>query len=570
MTHEDGNPAAITQLVARAESQSLTYTEQMQLARTGCLEVTEALAANPSVHGDALRILAGDPSNRAYLIRNTNLPYDVAEQILITNHGEVSPAAVIRFAERKLRASKTYDEWEERQAALNDLRAFELARQQNEDTPHPATDDPPSETAPEPIMYDPLDWARGGSQAIEHMLWNKHDWYAEAYTNSEPDTAQVEYEWLLEPWTASLAFTPAYVLERIATKLADRLIYRKSAESEYADVDQVAADLSASDVTPHIRQVLAAVAKHPNATAQALKVIATTGDPELCGIAAKSPKISLPVLKGILRMPGQANAVAQHPSNRIQKLFDQLLEVLDGEGQALLAANPGLRGMDLEELEGSTSPRLLAALASNPSHYPNSVEKLTRHPNPVVRLGAASNPALPPVVVQQLSGDPEDMVVTAVAGNPITPPEILAHLFTARPDTHEALAGNPNTPSELLSILAETGDPQIQSSVAGNPNTLGTDLDRLSGTPDHQVQWNCVNNPNASTATLQELQDTAVRRSSRLAARRRITIESGTLDAATPLELFKRAVDHRLLPTPSRTKSSKPITSAKVTMKQHR
>lgn len=543
MSPEDMTPAMIAQLVAKAESPLLTYTEQMQLAHIDDLEVAEALAANPSVHEDALRVLARDQATWTYLIRNTNLPYDVAELILITNHGEVSPAAVLRLAERKLRLSRTYDDWQQRQAALDDLRAFELARQQNEDAADQPDDQEISEQAPEPLMYDPLEWASGGSQAIENMLWNKHDWYADAYANSEPDTARIEHEWLLEHWTASLTFTPDYVLERIASKLADRLTVRKPVQSEYSEVEQVATDLDASDITPHIRQVLAAVARHPNATAQALKEIAATEDPDLCSIAAKASKISLPVLKGILRMPGQANAVAQHASNRIQKLFSQLLEMLDAEGLALLAANPGLRGMDLEELEGTTSPRLLAALAGNPSHYPTSVEKLARHNNPVIRLGAASNPALPPITLHQLSGDPEDMVVLAVAANPNAPAEILTQLFTVRPDTHLALAGNPNTPRELLRSLAQAGDPQLPRTLASNPNTPDTILHGLTGESDHQVQWNCVNNASASISTLQRLENTAVRRSTRLAARRRIAIEHGALHTADPLALFKHGVD---------------------------
>lgn len=509
--------------VALASSRDTPLAEQMELARHDDYEVLEALALNPHAHEATLRVLADDRALWPVLIKNKRLPEDILELILIANDPQVSPAAVLRHP------NATYV-----------MRQFELARHQNEDVPDPLAAEYAS-----PVMtptHNVEAWMRGSTITAESWLWNRHDWYASMYAQAEPEADNLQDEWLLEEWTANLAFTPDYVLTRIGNKLLERLTHRKLLPTEYAHVEQVAADLEASDVTPTFYRVLEAVARHPNAQAETLKALAGSEDREVSELVAKAGNTSLPVLKALLRRGDIATAVAQHASHKIQKLFPDLLEALDTQGLALLAANPHLRGMDLEDLEGTPSPAILSALAGNQSYYQDRVDELAKSDNLALRIGAATNPKAWESTLHRLSADPERLVVQAVAANPGAPAQILTQLFVARPDTHRHLAGNQTTPPELLDALHENGDLRLHKELAQNPSTPTATLNWLAASTDPDMQWRIVNNPSASSEALTTLRTTGRSWAVRHAARRRLLNDQGALDAPPPLETFREAV----------------------------
>lgn len=516
-------PKPTAQTVALASSRDLPLAEQMELARHEEYEVLEALALNPHAHEATLRVLADNGALWPVLIKNKRLPEDVLELILIANDPEVSPAAVLRHPN-----------------ATFVMRQMELARQQNEDAPDPQTS---KHTSPATVpTYDVDAWMQGSTIAAENWLWNKHDWYANMYALAEPDAESLQREWMLEEWTANLTFTPDYVLARIASKLLERLTHQRPLGSEYAHVEQVAADLAASDITPAIYRVLAAVARHPHTPAVTLKHLASSEDRELSELVAMSGNTNLPVLKAILRRDGTAKAVAQHASPKVRRLFKALKEVLDPQGLVILATNPYLRSMDLEDLEGMTSPAVQAALASNPAYYQDRVDRLAKSDNLALRTGAASNPEAWTSTLHRLSADPEDLVVQTVAANPGAPPEVLTQLFTTRPDTHENLAGNPTTPGEILHALHQTGAVTLDRALARNPSTPAKVLTQLAASPDTEVQWRVANNPSTPGEALTTIQEGGRNWAVRFAARRRILNDQGALDASPPLDTFREAI----------------------------
>lgn len=514
---------SIVNAVALASLRDLPLAEQMELAKHEAYEVLEALALNPHAHEATLRVIADDRALWPVLIRNKRLPEDILELILIADDPQVSPAAVLRHP------NATYV-----------MRQFELARHQNEDVPDPL----PTEYA-SPVKaptHNVEAWIRGANITAETWLWNRHDWYANMYAQAEPEADNLQDEWLLEEWTANLAFTPDYVLTRIANKLLERLTHRNPLGTEYAHVEQVAADLDASDVTPTFYRVLETIARHPNTQAETLKALAGSEDREVSELVAKAGNTSLPVLKALLRRGDITAAVAQHASHKIQKLFPGLLEELDTQGLALLAANPHLRGMDLEDLEGTPSPAILSALASNPAYYQDRVDELAKNDNLALRIGAATNPMAWESTLHRLSADPERLVVQAVAANPGVPAQVLTQLFTARPDTHRQLAGNPTTPQELLHALHENSDLRLHKELARNANTPTATLDGLAANTDPEVQWRIVNNPSASSEALSTLRATGRSWAVRHAARRRLLNDQGALDAPTPIETFRATI----------------------------
>lgn len=514
---------SIVNAVALASLRDLPLAEQMELAKHEAYEVLEALALNPHAHEATLRVIADDRALWPVLIRNKRLPEDILELILIADDPQVSPAAVLRHP------NATYV-----------MRQFELARHQNEDVPDPLATEYAS-----PVMaptHKVEAWIRGANITAETWLWNRHDWYANMYAQAEPEADNLQDEWLLEEWTANLAFTPDYVLARIANKLLERLTHRIPLGSEYAHVEQVAADLEASDVTPTFYRVLEAIARHPNTQAETLKALAGSEDREVSELVAKAGNTSLPVLKALIRRGDITAAVAQHASHKIQKLFPDLLKELDTQGLALLAANPHLRGMDLEDLEGTPSPAILSALAGNPAYYQDRVDELAKSDYLTLRIGAATNPKAWESTLHRLSADPERLVVQAVAANPGVPAQVLTQLFTARPDTHRHLAGNPTTPQQLLHALHEGGDLRLHKELARNASTPTATLDGLAASTDPEVQWRIVNNPSTSSEALTALRTTGRSWAVRHAARRLLLNDQGALDAPPPIETFREAV----------------------------
>lgn len=513
-----------------ADAKDVPYEVQLELFETGRFDVHEYQCTNPHTHPDILRRLGENKGYWAFLIRNPSLPEDLLELILIDYFAEVSPAAVLGHPN-----------------ATEGMRDMELARQQNEEGPDP--DQPgenldPSHTSEPPYTYDPLQWASGKRTRIEEDLWFKHESYAENYAIAEPDTSELQNEWLLELWTAQLRFTPDYVLARITSKLAARLEARARKPGPYDDVRQVARDLAASDPTPHLRRVLAHVATHPDTPASALKEIINTGDLGLITLVAKSGNTGLPDLKRILEIDGTAHAVAQHNSPKVQKLLSKLLPLLDTRGRALLAANRNLRGMDLEELEDTSSPLVLAALASNPNYSLKVIDRLADNPNPLIRLGAATNHKAPTHTLLRLSCDPEDNVVKAVAANPGANATILTQLYEARPDTHEDLAKNRKLPAALIDQLRWSEDPLVKRALAGNGSTQPEVLDGLIQTEDRMLHFYAANHPNTGPGTLDRLRGESPWFPVRLAARRRVENEQGALytpDRYTKLQQEIRA-----------------------------
>lgn len=519
----EDSPKTTAKAVALASSRDLPLAEQMELAKYEAYEVLEALALNPHAHEATLRVLADDRALWPVLIKNKRLPEDILELILIANDPQVSPVAVLRHP------NATYV-----------MRQFELARHQNEDVPDPLAAEYAS-----PAMaptHDVEAWLRGSTITAETWLWNRHDWYANMYAQAEPEADNLQDEWLLEEWAANLAFTPDYVLARIANKLLERLTYHNPLGSEYAHIEQVATDLDASDVTPTFYRVLEAIARHPSTRSETLKALADSEDREVSELVAMAGNTSLPVLKALLRRGDMATAVAQHASHKIQKLFPDLLEELDTQGLALLAANPHLRGMDLQDLEGTPSPAILSALAGNQAYYQDRVDELAKSDNLTLRIGAATNQKAWESTLRRLSADPERLVVQAVAANPGAPTPILTQLFTAGPDTHRQLAGNPTTPPELLDALHDYDDQRLHKELARNTSTPAATLDGLAASTDPEVQWRLVNNLSATSEAMTTLQTTGRSWAIRHAARRRLLNDQGALDAPPPLETFREAV----------------------------
>lgn len=329
-----------------AMHEHLTEEEQLELAESPYDSVVEALAGNPNLTRSAAFKLAENKYNWYWLLHQKDLPGEVLEDIYVRNENDVN-----------------YDFLVQHPNSTKYMKQMELARLQNEPE------------VPDGEYYDPAAWSRGQATGIESALWRRHEDYGRQYMREEPDPAQLQDSFLLELWSASLSFTPDFVLDRITKKLAPRLATRRFLESEYAHVPTVGADLEATDDSKLVAEPLLAVASHPNTSAASLRMLASTKHAAICSRVALSSKTSLPVLKNMLDVPGVHTSVAQHPNKNIQKLFPTLLARRDESVLVALAKNPYLRSIDLEKLETTSdnTPRL-AGLGSNPTYFPRRLQ----------------------------------------------------------------------------------------------------------------------------------------------------------------------------------------------------
>lgn len=531
-------------LVLHARRKDLNCEEQLKLARHDDFGIAEVLAANTALCLETFRELERNTNLWSTLAQNPALPGEILERMIIASSPEVSPAALMNHPN-----------------ATPHARDFALSQIQLED----------GEPIDEDDGYDPLNWISGQSHTFENALWRKHPWYGDLYHQAEPTSAQLEDEWLLERWTASLSFTPDYVLQRITEKLAPRLVNHEQVSSDYMDVPQVARDLATMSDQPQIRQILSAIAKHRNTNATTLRTIQEVNDPLLHVIIAENPNTSQPILKRILQhKDAQVRAaVARHPSPKVHKLLNQLLEALDEDGLCDLAKNRNLTPTDLSKVLEVASTPVRAAAATNPNLPLGREQKFAVHPHWSVRAGIASNPAASQDTLARLAEDPEPAVIEQVARNPGTSRSVLMDLYntnqnvrpalasnpalpvelvtllTSNTATDTTLAANPATPPAVLEIIAQRGSPDALKALAAEGRSREL-LNVLASTPDLKVQWNCVNHDTTATDTLEYLQTHGIHWSIRHAARRRLLNDNGDLETESPLDTFRRTVTENL------------------------
>lgn len=517
----------------RAMQPDLSQEEQLRYANMPYFEVREALAFNPTISRETFLLLESDLTLQEPLLANPSCPEEVLERLAIFGHYDPS----------------------------NHPNATDVVRGFVETEDHGAVGVP---------TYDPvIDWVDKGHRTIEQALWRLHDEYRRMYLDYDPDTAQLEDEFLLERWALSLPFAPAHVLDRIADKYVPRLTDRGRLESPAMDSPEIIAAVAASSDVIEVTNVLARLALHPNASKQLLARLADTKLVSIGKKVALNANTTLPTLKRLARAGDiELNtALAQHPSANVAKLFDDLATRSD-EVRTRLARNPKLPAWRLDELADTTSIHVLAALAANQNYAPNDPHRSWGHAHALVRQRAATNPALSTDALLVLSTDPDPRVRGAVAANPSTPEPTLIRLHATDVMIHPYLAKNSSTPATLLVSLA--GNRRLHSAVAKNsclPDALQQALAaspsarvtralarntavspeilvRLSRSHDTWTQFLVAIHPGAPDEALQALVDEATSWRAQFAARRRLDDKSDDIHAKSPSQLHAEDLKH--------------------------
>jgi hypothetical protein len=199
--------------------------------------------------------------------------------------------------------------------------------------------------------------------------------------------------------------------------------------------------------------VLAAIGRHPHASAATLEHLASTPAPGRKWVDADVRQ-----------------AVASNPNTPPRLLAGW--ENADGNTMAQVAKNPATPADVLERMsrDTSTGNHTRALAATNPSLPAAALYRLAHEEDAWVREHAAKNPNIDAADSHRVALDQEPKVRRALARNEHVDPGVLTRL-QADPDAwvRVALAKNPSIPPETLQALLNDANPRVQEAVEQNP-----------------------------------------------------------------------------------------------------
>lgn len=213
------------------------------------------------------------------------------------------------------------------------------------------------------------------------------------------------------------------------------------------------------------RDVLSAVARHPNTPTELLATFCSTMPDE------------------VLQNPAFELLLVEQPS---------FLSELPARARERLARSEQADVDLLRELGGNTSAEqeVRFAVAANPNTPLEMVREFATQAA-VVRAGAARSPNADEALLRTLAVDDEPMVRASVAGNEHTPGDLLKKLARDEAfDVREKAALNQNTPGPELARLATDWGLRIRIFASRNPSTPDEALDLLErALADEHVQF---------------------------------------------------------------------------------
>lgn len=283
---------------------------------------------------------------------------------------------------------------------------------------------------------------------------------------------------------AENAAASASTLERLAAdeEVKVRRAVARNPHTPAVALDRLADDLDEATEVNETR-IRWAVANNPGTAAEALARLAEDTDPMVLAAIGRHPHASAVVLEQLATTPvaGRSwvdpevrHAVASNPNTPPAILARW--ENADGNTMAAVARNPATPADVLERLsrDSSTGNHLRAIVATNPALPAEALYRLAHEDSEVwVREHAARNPNIDAADSHRVARDSEPKVRRALARNVSVDPEVLTRL-QADPDVtvREGLAKNPSISSSTLQALLVDADPRVKQACEQNASAL--------------------------------------------------------------------------------------------------
>lgn len=272
--------------------------------------------------------------------------------------------------------------------------------------------------------------------------------------------------------------------------------------------------------TDNRREILTAVALHPNASARTHRALLKRAERShleaaLSGLAPAiaSNRSATRHTLAMLSKCGQESRylVAMHPNVTAEMLVDLLTAaVADGDVLTTLAvaSNPRSPQETLRFLADVGDTEVSAAVAANRALPYDLISSLFSHRHRSVRAACASNPSVPIERAQERCSDRSLQVRAALAERPDLPPDVLKRLAVdPKTRVREAVAANRSTPGAVLRALASDGEASVRREVAASAQTPADVLTQMISDPSVHTRIRLADNESASLGILAALAD---------------------------------------------------------------
>lgn len=273
-------------------------------------------------------------------------------------------------------------------------------------------------------------------------------------------------------------------LERLAAdeEVKVRRAVARNPQTSAVALDRLAYDLDEATEVNETR-IRWSVANNPSTAAETLTRLAEDTDPMVLAAIGRHPHASAAVLEHLATTPvaGRSwvdpdvrHAVASNP-NTPPAILGRW-ENADGNTMAAVAKNPATPTDVLERLsrDSSTGNHLRAMVATNPALPAEALYRLVHEdPEVWVREHAARNPNIDAVDPHRVARDAEPKVRLALARNASVDPEVLTRL-QADPDVtvRMGLAKNPSITAATLQALLGDANPRVKQACGQNTAAL--------------------------------------------------------------------------------------------------
>jgi len=220
------------------------------------------------------------------------------------------------------------------------------------------------------------------------------------------------------------------------------------------------------------------LAKHPNASAEALTELSKSTEVGIRRDTASNPNTPVEVLECLAQDEDRWVRGAAVKSKKLSPEFLRKMNQKwrnDGIAQ-YIASNPNTPMDILEHLADWGNWETHQSLIFNPAFNEELAKKVLKRCSGTIERLMVEHKLLPlSLIVENQYGEPKEWdrdLASQIACHPDVTPEILGKLAEHESDTvHEYVARNPKTPPEALVRLAKSNNKFVREYVAYNPNT---------------------------------------------------------------------------------------------------